>query len=50
MSGVYYLLQDSVGFDQLMHGKRPKKTQQIRNKENFQVELNRVATQHEKVS
>jgi H+-transporting ATPase len=35
MGGVYYLLQDSVGFDNLMHGKNPKKSQKQRSLEDF---------------
>jgi H+-transporting ATPase len=35
MGGVYYLLQDSVGFDNLMHGKSPKKNQKQRSLEDF---------------
>ncbi|KAK6605134.1 plasma membrane atpase [Botrytis cinerea] len=48
MGGVYYLLQDSSGFDNLMHGKSPKKTQKQRSLEDFVVSLQRVSTQHEK--
>ncbi|KAF4314106.1 plasma membrane H+-ATPase [Botryosphaeria dothidea] len=48
MGGVYYLLQDSVGFDNLMHGKSPKKDQKQRSLEDFVVSLQRVSTQHEK--
>lgn len=48
MGGVYYLLQDSVGFDRIMHGKNPKKEQKQRSLEDFVVSLNRVSTQHEK--
>ncbi|CAG8953961.1 hypothetical protein HYFRA_00009060 [Hymenoscyphus fraxineus] len=48
MGGVYYLLQDSVGFDNLMHGKSPKKNQKQRSLEDFVVSLQRVSTQHEK--
>src|ERR1700733_11069089 len=48
MAGVYYLLQDSVGFDRIMHGKNPSKTQKQRSAEDFVVSLNRVSTQHEK--
>jgi len=50
MGGVYYLLQDSVGFDNMMHGKSPKKSQKQRNLEDFVVSLQRVSTQHEKTS
>jgi H+-transporting ATPase len=48
MGGVYYLLQDSVGFDNLMHGKSPKGSQKQRSLEDFVVSLQRVSTQHEK--
>jgi len=48
MGGLYYLLQDSVGFDNLMHGKSPKKNQKQRSLEDFVVSLQRVSTQHEK--
>jgi len=48
MGGVYYLLQDSAGFDNLMHGKSPKKNQKQRSLEDFVVSLQRVSTQHEK--
>ncbi|KAH9908067.1 plasma-membrane proton-e [Xylariomycetidae sp. FL2044] len=48
MGGVYYMLQDSVGFDNLMHGKSPKGSQKQRSLEDFVVSLQRVSTQHEK--
>jgi len=48
MGGVYYLLQDSAGFDNLMHGKSPKKKHTQRSLEDFVVSLQRVSTQHEK--
>ncbi|KAL2264146.1 hypothetical protein VTK26DRAFT_1667 [Humicola hyalothermophila] len=48
MGGLYYVLQDSVGFDNLMHGKSPKKDQKQRSLEDFVVSLQRVSTQHEK--
>ncbi|KAI9760847.1 MAG: plasma membrane H+-ATPase [Candelina submexicana] len=48
MSGVYFLLEDSSGFDNLMHGKSPKKNQKQRSLEDFVVSLQRVSTQHEK--
>ncbi|RDW71312.1 plasma membrane ATPase-2 [Coleophoma cylindrospora] len=48
MGGLYYLLQDSAGFDNIMHGKSPKKDQKQRSLEDFVVSLNRVSTQHEK--
>ncbi|KAH8147234.1 uncharacterized protein LAJ45_08712 [Morchella importuna] len=50
MGGVYYLLQDSVSFDNLMHGKTPKKDAKKRSLEDFVVSLQRVSTQHEKSS
>jgi len=50
MGGVYYLLQDSVSFDNLMHGKAPKKDSKKRSLEDFVVSLQRVSTQHEKSS
>ncbi|KAK6825144.1 H+-transporting ATPase [Apiospora arundinis] len=48
MGGLYYMLQDSVGFDNLMHGKSPKGNQKQRSLEDFVVSLQRVSTQHEK--
>lgn len=48
MGGVYYLLQDSQGFDNLMHGKSIKKDTKQRSLEDFVVSLQRVSTQHEK--
>ncbi|KAI9759402.1 MAG: plasma membrane H+-ATPase [Chaenotheca gracillima] len=48
LGGIYYLLQDSVGFDNLMHGKSPKKNQKQRSLEDFVVSMQRVSTQHEK--
>ncbi|KUJ09197.1 plasma membrane ATPase [Mollisia scopiformis] len=48
MGGLYYLLQDSIGFDNLMHGKSLKKNQKQRSLEDFVVSLQRVSTQHEK--
>ncbi|WQF81296.1 Putative P-type ATPase, HAD superfamily, P-type ATPase, transmembrane domain superfamily [Colletotrichum destructivum] len=47
-AGVYYLLQDSAGFDNLMHGKSPKGSQKQRSLEDFVVSMQRVSTQHEK--
>lgn len=47
-AGVYYILQDNSGFDNLMHGKSPKGTQKQRSLEDFVVSLQRVSTQHEK--
>ncbi|KAL2066567.1 hypothetical protein VTL71DRAFT_2638 [Oculimacula yallundae] len=45
LGGVYYLLQDSAGFDSLMHGKSTKKkTPKERAVEDFVVSLQRVAT------
>ncbi|KAI8955875.1 plasma-membrane proton-e [Xylaria longipes] len=35
MGGVYYFLQDSSGFDNLMHGKSPKGSQKQRSLEDF---------------
>ncbi|KAK0378875.1 plasma-membrane proton-efflux P-type ATPase [Colletotrichum limetticola] len=34
-AGVYYMLQDSTGFDNLMHGKSPKGNQKQRSLEDF---------------
>ncbi|KAL0940621.1 plasma membrane atpase [Colletotrichum truncatum] len=34
-AGVYYMLQDSTGFDNLMHGKSPKGSQKQRSLEDF---------------
>ncbi|EHA55602.1 plasma membrane H+-ATPase [Pyricularia oryzae] len=48
MGGLYYILQDSQGFDNLMHGKSPKGNQKQRSLEDFVVSLQRVSTQHEK--
>nr|KMM67318.1 plasma membrane ATPase [Coccidioides posadasii RMSCC 3488] len=48
MGGVYYILQGSTGFDNMMHGKSPKKSQKQRSLEDFVVSLQRVSTQHEK--
>ncbi|MCJ1224227.1 plasma membrane H+-ATPase [Toensbergia leucococca] len=50
MGGLYYLLQDSVGFDNFMHGKSPSKNQKQRSLEDFVVSLQRVSTQHEKTN
>ncbi|KAI1932371.1 plasma membrane H+-ATPase [Ophidiomyces ophidiicola] len=50
MGGVYYILQGSAGFDNMMHGKSPKKSQKQRSLEDFVVSLQRVSTQHEKSS
>lgn len=35
LGGIYYILQDSSGFDNLMHGKSPKKNQAKRTMEDF---------------
>jgi H+-transporting ATPase len=35
MGGIYYLLQGSAGFDNLMHGKSPKESQKRRSLEDF---------------
>lgn len=48
MGGLYYLLQGSARFDNLMHGKSIKKDQKQRKLEDFVVSLQRVSTQHEK--
>jgi H+-transporting ATPase len=48
MGGLYYLMQGSTGFDNLMHGKSPKGSQKQRSLEDFVVSLQRVSTQHEK--
>jgi H+-transporting ATPase len=50
LGGLYYLLQDSTGFDNMMHGKSLKKNQKQRSLEDFVVSLQRVSTQHEKSS
>ncbi|EEY16928.1 plasma membrane ATPase [Verticillium alfalfae VaMs.102] len=47
-AGVYYILQDNAGFDNMMHGKSPKGSQKQRSLEDFVVSLQRVSTQHEK--
>ncbi|KAF3906919.1 hypothetical protein AA313_de0203644 [Arthrobotrys entomopaga] len=44
MGGVYYLLQGSVRFDNLMHGRSRKQ----RTMEDFLVSMQRVSKQHEK--
>ncbi|PWI73705.1 Plasma membrane ATPase [Purpureocillium lilacinum] len=48
MGGLYYFMQGSAGFDNLMHGKSPKRNQKQRSLEDFVVSLQRVSTQHEK--
>jgi H+-transporting ATPase len=50
MGGLYYFMQGSAAFDNLMHGKSPKRTQKQRSLEDFVVSLQRVSTQHEKSS
>jgi len=50
LGGLYYLLQGSTGFDDMMHGKSLKKNQKQRSLEDFVVSLQRVSTQHEKSS
>ncbi|KAI9735252.1 MAG: plasma membrane H+-ATPase [Cirrosporium novae-zelandiae] len=50
LGGLYYLLQGSTGFDNLMHGKSPKQNQKQRSLEDFVVSLQRVSTQHEKTN
>lgn len=48
LGGLYYLLADSVGFDNLMHGKSPKKNQKQRSLEDFGkcFEMDDVASAH----
>ncbi|KAF7554964.1 hypothetical protein G7046_g6664 [Stylonectria norvegica] len=48
MGGLYYFMEGSTGFDNLMHGKSPKRNQKQRSLEDFVVSLQRVSTQHEK--
>jgi H+-transporting ATPase len=48
MGGVYYLMQGSAGFDNLMHGKSVRQNPKQRSLEDFVVSLQRVSTQHEK--
>jgi H+-transporting ATPase len=43
MGGVYYLLQDSVGFDNLMHGKGMKKDAKQRSLEDFGMLTSKLA-------
>ncbi|KAN0072652.1 hypothetical protein V8E54_009581 [Elaphomyces granulatus] len=50
LGGLYYLLQDSSGFDNFMHGKSFQGNQKQRSLEDFVVSLQRVSTQHEKSS
>jgi H+-transporting ATPase len=35
MGGLYYFMQGSTGFDNLMHGKSPKQNQKQRSLEDF---------------
>lgn len=44
MGGVYYLLQGSQGFDNLMHGKSPKREQKQRSLEDFGKHSGRYAS------
>ncbi|GAO46368.1 plasma membrane ATPase [Saitoella complicata NRRL Y-17804] len=48
LAGAYYLLQDSVAFDRLMHGKPMKENTKSRSVEDFLVSMQRVSTKHEK--
>ncbi|PTB50493.1 hypothetical protein M431DRAFT_499311 [Trichoderma harzianum CBS 226.95] len=41
MGGLYYFLQGSTGFDNLMHGKSPKQNQKQRSLEDFDAERRR---------
>ncbi|KAK9386290.1 hypothetical protein V1515DRAFT_587446 [Lipomyces mesembrius] len=50
LGGVYYLMQDSVAFDRMMHGKSLKEKPKQRNLEDFLVSMQRVSTQHEKAT
>lgn len=50
MAGLYYLLQGSQGFDDLMHGKAVTRKEKQRSLEDFVVSLQRVSTQHEKTT
>ncbi|KAK9356798.1 hypothetical protein V1505DRAFT_355288 [Lipomyces doorenjongii] len=50
LGGAYYLMQDSVAFDRMMHGKSLKEKPKQRNLEDFLVSMQRVSTQHEKAS
>ncbi|ODQ63076.1 plasma-membrane proton-e [Nadsonia fulvescens var. elongata DSM 6958] len=49
LGGLYYLMQDSVGFDRMVHGKSLKEKPPQRSIEDFVVAMQRVSTQHEKV-
>lgn len=46
--GLYYLMQDSVAFDRIMHGQSLKEKPKQRSLEDFIVAMQRVSTQHEK--
>ncbi|EEA22919.1 plasma membrane H+-ATPase [Talaromyces marneffei ATCC 18224] len=48
MGGIFYLLQGSTGFDNLMHGRSPRASPRQRSLEDFVVSLQRVSTIHEK--
>ncbi|RJE19666.1 Plasma membrane [Aspergillus sclerotialis] len=48
LGGIYYLLEGSKGFDNIMHGKSPRGNAKQRSLEDFVVSLQRVSTQHEK--
>lgn len=50
MGGIFYVLQGSAGFDNLMHGKSPRTSPKQRSLEDFVVSLQRVSTIHEKSS
>ncbi|BAE55854.1 plasma membrane H+-ATPase [Aspergillus flavus] len=51
MGGLYYLLQDSKGFDNIMNGRWPgSKASRQRQKEDFVVSMQRTSTLHEKSS
>ncbi|GLA53262.1 plasma membrane H+-ATPase [Aspergillus niger] len=46
MGGLYYLLQGSKSFDNIMHGKSPVRTAKQRSIEDFMVMMQRVSSQH----
>ncbi|GME72937.1 unnamed protein product [[Candida] boidinii] len=48
MGGAYYLMSESVAFDNLMNGKPMKEKPPQRSFEDFVVAMKRVSTQHEK--
>ncbi|KKK26517.1 h(+)-transporting atpase plasma membrane type [Aspergillus rambellii] len=51
MGGIYYLLQGSTAFDDIMHGRSPRRREGTRRSlEDFLVVLQRVSSQHEKSS